>query len=125
MVISLPFPSAKLSPNARSSWQARLSVKRAERETGWACATAAKADGYEPLSGELTLTITFHAPDKHKRDLDNLHSRMKPMLDGIADALGLDDNQFADVRLLRGAVERGGRVSVRIEGRADDTLARY
>jgi crossover junction endodeoxyribonuclease RusA len=45
--------------------------------------------------------MRFCPPDKRKRDLDNLLARMKAGLDGLADALGVDDTIF------RPAVEWG------------------
>jgi Holliday junction resolvase RusA-like endonuclease len=45
--------------------------------------------------------ITFAAPDRIRRDLDNLHGAMKASLDGIAKALGVDDSRFVPVTLDR------------------------
>jgi crossover junction endodeoxyribonuclease RusA len=42
----------------------------------------------------VPLAITFHAPDKRRRDMDNAIAAMKPQLDGLADAMRVDDNRF-------------------------------
>lgn len=47
----------------------------------------------------LPLRLTFFAPDKRKRDLDNLLAAMKPSLDGMAQALGVDDSLFYPITI--------------------------
>lgn len=62
--------------------------------------------------GRLAVVITCHAPDKRRRDLDNI-------LKGLNDALthaGLwdDDEQIDDLRIIRGANVSGGKVVVSV-----------
>jgi Holliday junction resolvase RusA-like endonuclease len=45
-------------------------------------------------AGPVALTITFVQPDRRARDRDNLLAALKPSLDGLADALGVNDAQF-------------------------------
>lgn len=62
------------------------------------------------LVGRLGITIHAHAPDRRARDLDNI---LKSLLDSIKHAgVIVDDSQFDEIRVLRGAVERGGFVQV-------------
>ena len=42
----------------------------------------------------IPLSIIFHKGDRRRRDQDNLIASMKASLDGVADALGVDDNLF-------------------------------
>jgi crossover junction endodeoxyribonuclease RusA len=40
------------------------------------------------------MTITFHPPDKRHRDRDNMIASCKALMDGLSDALGVDDRHF-------------------------------
>jgi hypothetical protein len=50
---------------------------------------------------DFEMVITFFQPDKRKRDRDNLLSAAKPQLDGVADALGINDFHFNPVTIRR------------------------
>ena len=66
------------------------------------------------VKGQIPLTITFHQPDRRARDRDNLLAAMKPTLDGLADALGVNDSQFEPVTLRRAYGGKPGRVDIAI-----------
>lgn len=57
----------------------------------WACARTA---GLRHVEGKLRVTLTFCPPDNRHRDLDGMQSNMKHALDGIADAMGVNDRMF-------------------------------
>lgn len=62
--------------------------------------------------GRLAVTIICHAPDKRRRDLDNL---TKGLLDAMTHAgLWADDEQIDDLRIIRGANVSGGKVVVSV-----------
>lgn len=44
--------------------------------------------------GPLALDLTFVPPTRHSYDRDNLVARMKSGLDGLADALDINDKRF-------------------------------
>jgi crossover junction endodeoxyribonuclease RusA len=117
--VELPFPTPGLMPNrakgthwaqthqARSeAWKAGhvLTYEAAKRHTG----------RWHPTSGQVPVTLTFHAPDRRKRDLDNLLAACKPMLDGVAAALLMDDREFEPVTLKRGEVRKNGAVVLEV-----------
>lgn len=64
-------------------------------------------------AGSVPLTITFIQPDRRQRDRDNLLAACKPALDGVADALEINDSQFDPVTIRREYGAQPG--SVRIE----------
>lgn len=70
--------------------------------------------GREPLVGRLAVHIVFAAPDKRRRDADNL---LKGLLDAMAHAgVYLDDEQIDDLRIVRGPIaQNNGQVAVRIQ----------
>lgn len=90
MNVTIPWPPAGLSPNARLSRFEKARVAKAYRIT---CGQTALAAGLRRLSpGPLHLTITFAPPDARRRDLDNMLSSLKSGLDGLSDVLGVDDS---------------------------------
>lgn len=66
-------------------------------------------------------------PDSRRRDLDGFIASMKPYLDGIADAIGINDRAFIPVAFW-GEKVRGGAVEVTIttcESALAEVLAGY
>lgn len=109
-VVTLPWPSSRLSPNARVHWAALAKAKRVYRE---ACSWQARLQGITPMSADaLHVSITFYAPTRRAYDLDNALARMKSGLDGLADVLGVDDSKWT--LTIRKAEEIGGFVRVEI-----------
>ena len=110
ITIRLPWPPKELSPNARVHWAKK--AKKAN-EYRWFCSIKARAGWWTKLnknaSPPISLAITFHPPDRRRRDLDNMLASIKAGIDGIADALGVDDQHFS-LRLERGEPTRGGEV---------------
>ena len=41
-----------------------------------------------------TLTFSYYPPDRRKRDAQNMPHMLKSAIDGIADAMGVDDSGF-------------------------------
>jgi crossover junction endodeoxyribonuclease RusA len=114
--VVLPFPDRRLNPNSSKGkhWASTVALRKAARVGAKLLALEA-ADGVKlAMEGELALTVTFVQPDRRNRDRDNLLAACKPMLDGIADALGVNDNQFEPVTICREYGEKPGSVRVKI-----------
>ena len=106
--IILPYPNPALMPNRKHGhhWAATQQAKAKARQEAYL------------LSGSLNYTggglkITFYTPDNRKRDLDNLLAAMKPALDGMAQAIGVDDALFRP--LLIDKVKAENRKDARVE----------
>lgn len=117
MKVTLPWPDPSLAPNRKNGrhWGAVHAAKC--KRLGDACILTLKAmrqAGYVPPAGTLALVVTFHAPDKRRRDLDNLLSAMKADFDGISQALGIDDRLFDPLTLRRGEPIKGGAVILEV-----------
>jgi crossover junction endodeoxyribonuclease RusA len=116
--IILPWPDPKLAPNRRlgKHWTSTAVVKVRAKSDGYGYAIEATKANYWPFEGQdrIPLHLTFCPPDRRKRDLDNLLSTQKHMLDGIAEGLGFDDRKFCPITLTWGDVTEGGCVVVRI-----------
>jgi crossover junction endodeoxyribonuclease RusA len=88
----LPWPPRELHPNARVHHMARAKAARAYREQ---CMWIAKAGELLAPAGEIMLAVEFFPPDRRRRDLDGMFSNIKAGIDGIADAMEVDDYRFA------------------------------
>ena len=115
MNLTLPWPPPTLSPNRRVHWARLAKAKAAYR---YACRietlrlTTAKERGLP--TGQLLLSMEFAPPDRRSYDRDNLLARCKAGLDGMCDALGIDDRRFASVTVRVGEPVAGGMVWVTI-----------
>ena len=112
MVIDLPWPHKSLSPNARIHWAPKAKLTASYRsECGW----RARAQGVYPTDADrVRMTITFCPPDARRRDVQNMIGSVKALVDGLQDALGLDDSRFVIAYVL-GPIVKGGAVRVEIE----------
>jgi hypothetical protein len=110
----LPWPSAKLNPNRSKGlhWAATSTLRKDARHVAMLLTRHAMPASTQPL-GDVPLTITFVQPDRRARDRDNLLAALKPSLDGVADALGINDSRFEPVVIRREYGAKPG--SVRIE----------
>ena len=106
--MDFPWPDKKLSPNARVHRMHLAKVKAKQRSD---CFYIAKQEKPK-FNGNIPITIIFHPPTKHKRDLDNCLASCKGMLDGIADAWGIDDARFRPITIDFGEVVKNGAVVI-------------
>lgn len=121
MKIFLPWPDAKLNPNRSKGvhWASTSSLrKQAKNEAFWLTRGALlqnmliRKESW--VDGEFSLSITFVQPDKRARDRDNLLAALKPSLDGVADALGINDSQFDPITIRREYGSKPGSVIVEV-----------
>lgn len=113
--VELPWPSSQLSPNARGHWTRLAQAKKAYRARCRAIAGVAApilSEALQRLPERLDVAITFVPPDRRARDLDNLLASMKSGLDGLADALGVDDSRWRLQIEMAGETTPGGIVLV-------------
>lgn len=67
-----------------------------------------------PSTGEIMLAIEFFPPDRRRRDLDGMFANMKAGIDGIADAMEVDDYRFA-FTIHRRSQSKNGAVFVTVQ----------
>lgn len=89
--IRLPWPPASLSGHAKGHWRSKAAETKKHRE--WARLATLEAAPSAPEAGDIRVRIHFVPPDR-RGDRTNFANRMKPYLDGIADALGVNDARF-------------------------------
>ena len=112
MEVTLPWPPRQLNPNfkRRHHWSRYSGHSRTYRQV---CFALAKSAGLAGSPGEIPITIEFHPPDHRRRDRDNLLGSIKNGLDGIADAMGVNDRNFVPT-IVRCEPVRDGKVVVRV-----------
>jgi crossover junction endodeoxyribonuclease RusA len=114
--IVLYWPSRDLHPNSRVHWSKRSKAAKAMR--GHACLLTLAA-GWRRSNvpeGRLHIWIDAYPPDRRRRDADGLLSSLKAALDGVADALEVDDRRFVPHPYIKDEVRKGGEVRIRITG---------
>lgn len=87
--ISFPWPPAALTPHAKGSPWPKINATKAYRYQAKILATIAKV----PACPTARLVFTYHPP-RRGSDCQNVHGRLKALIDGIADAMGVDDKAF-------------------------------
>jgi crossover junction endodeoxyribonuclease RusA len=110
--VTLPWPPKQLSPNARVHWAVKAKAAKIYRAD---CFNLAKQAGVKfEEEGKIHLFVDFYCPDKRARDSDNLLSSMKSAIDGLADALKVNDSRFVIHPFVRDEIIKGGQVVITI-----------
>lgn len=102
MKIELDFPPMQLFPNRASGkhWGTLYQIKSDYRESStWLAKSQLK--GWKHDGGEIHLKLTYIMPDKRMRDADNCLSASKSALDGLSDALMVNDKLFQPIEIRR------------------------
>jgi len=114
--VVLGWPPSDLSPNKRLHWAKLATAKKQYRQ---ACLSVTKEQlkkypKYNNLPEVLVLEMTFIPPDRRSYDRDNLVARMKSGIDGLSDALRINDKRFNTVISTMDPNYLGGFVKIRI-----------
>lgn len=112
--VILPWPDKALSSNARVHWTKRHKANKAQRALAWGFTINALKGA--ALAPPIDMEVTFMPPDKRKRDRHNLPMLVKGAIDGVADALGIDD-YFFNVTFSHAEPIKGGMVLIQIQSR--------
>ena len=115
--LHLPWPARPLWANDRSHWRKRSAAVKKARHDAWIVAIAA---GLKPNSiARPLLRFAFHPPDRRSRDMGSLPHTQKAAVDGIQDALAMDDKHFLIVWPMQFSEPfKGGKVVIEIEDAA-------
>jgi hypothetical protein len=113
--IVLPFPPASLSGHNTGHHYAKAKLIAQHRE--WAMNATLAAAPKVPAEGDIRICLAFYPPNR-RGDRTNFPNRAKPAIDGIADALKVNDSRFLPSYLF-GEPVKGGQLVVTIgEGAA-------
>lgn len=116
--MELPFPHKALWPNGRSHFMTRS--REAKKHKQWAHDAMLATIGRAVIvdhGQRFRLVATFYPKPKTTRaiDKDNAIASLKAYQDGIALAIGFDDNRFDEPRIQFGEIVPNGRVTVVLE----------
>lgn len=121
IVLELPFPNLKLNPNRNKGhhWASTSALRKSARTAAYALARIAALNTpwhsiERSKADTVPLVITFIQPDRRHRDRDNLLAACKPALDGVAEALEINDSQFEPVTIRREYGAKPGGVRIQI-----------
>lgn len=118
LTVVLPYPDAGLSPNARLFFRRKAVLARDAHEIGFVSVVALGPEVrvmFNKWQGRIPVRLTFSAPDKRGRDMDNAYASCKNMIDGVAAALGVNDKRFWPVTLTWGDTAKPGKVVLEID----------
>lgn len=90
MQVTLPWPPKQLQAHAKGHWRPKHSATKAYRTTAFWLAKAARL---QP-NPRAEIRVEYRPPARWRYDCHSFHQRIKPAIDGIADAMGCDDNGF-------------------------------
>lgn len=111
--ILLPWPARVVHPNSRAHWRRRAAATKWMRRDAYYAGKAAKL---RVGDGPIAVALTFYPPDRRRRDLDGCIASCKAYLDGLADALGVDDNRFTLSASLSDLCTHDGEVKIEVVG---------
>lgn len=100
--VELPWPAPALWPNARKHWATKARAAKALRNAGFLLMHQEIGGRTFFFGGQLLVDLEFRPPARRRDgsrnpsvpDVDNCVAALKAGLDGIADALGVDDRVF-------------------------------
>lgn len=109
--VTLGWPPRELSPNSRCHWAKKAKAAKAYRLDCFYLAKEAKVTA--PAEGPINLRIEFVPPSLRAYDADNCVAQIKAGLDGLAEALKVNDKRFVLHPVVVDGI--GGMVRVRVE----------
>ena len=112
MRVVLPFPPSDLSGHNNGSWYDKKRIVATYRAEAFHLTKQEKRNsGYiVPAEGDILIAFYFYPPDD-RSDRVNFANRLKPQIDGIAEALGVNDKRFLPSYHFMG-IDKPGRVEV-------------
>jgi crossover junction endodeoxyribonuclease RusA len=125
ITVHLPFPDPRLNPNRCKGkhWASTVALRKSAREAAMLLTRQAGRGVTFPMGHEVSLKVVFIQPNRRRMDRDNLLAAAKPQIDGVADAIGIDDSQFNPVKVYREYGAKPGSVRIEIGGRGDAPAA--
>lgn len=115
ILLEIGWPAKALNPNSREHFMTKHRFAKASKDSAYWATKAAIGRAKIEHDGErrVQFIVTAYPPDNRARDDDNLIASMKSHRDGIAKALGIDD-QYFDQRLQWAEPIRLGKLVIEV-----------
>ncbi|WP_212525871.1 hypothetical protein [Actibacterium sp. MT2.3-13A] len=111
--IRLPWPPSKASPNgSQGDFRGKAAAGKSYKAECIKECWAQKVRRIRALG--VRVEIVFHPPTARAYDLDNALAKAKRGLDAVAEAIGVDDADWTEMRLVRGEKVKGGALVVNV-----------
>lgn len=115
MKIELDFPPSELFPNrAKGTHWAKLYQVRSDYRENSTFLAKHQIKDWKHNGWNIRLKLTFQMPDKRLRDSDNCLAAAKAALDGLADALMINDKFFEPIEIHRELGTKPGKLIVEL-----------
>jgi crossover junction endodeoxyribonuclease RusA len=113
ITVTVSWPARPLWQNARVHWTKRSAATKMARSEARILTIAAKPG---KLTAPVRIIVRVYPPSRRRMDMANVIGALKAHIDGIADALGIDDSQFL-IRWPEAFEQpvKGGKVTFEIE----------
>ena len=115
LLVKLPWPPAKTSPNAsrQGDFYGKANAAKKYKST---CIKECDAQAVRKLDveGDVQVRVTYSPPSRRRIDWDNMANRAKQGFDAIAEATGIDDGRWWPVISEKGPVSENGAILVEI-----------
>lgn len=100
----------QLANGQHGHWSVKRKKLQAAQTMAWA---SCKYAGWTPVEGKAQLTVTLVFGINRRRDTDNLHSRVKGLIDGIVKGgwIADDDTEHLDL-IVRSEVQPGRKATI-------------
>lgn len=113
ITVTVSWPPRSLWQNARVHWSKRAAATKLARSEAHILTIATNPG---KLTAPVRIIVRVYPPSRRRMDMANVIGALKASIDGIADALGIDDSQF----LIRWPETfeqpvKGGKVTFEIE----------
>lgn len=112
MKITFPWYPKQLSPNANVHHFEKAKYKKIYKSECY-YHTKAEMPKYPVKTDYTILKITFYKPNNRHMDLDNMLASIKSGIDGMSDALQINDKQFTQITVIK-SDKIGGYIEVEV-----------
>lgn len=113
MKIVFPWFLPELKPNTSCHYMQKAKAKAIYRAVCKDQTIKAMTE-QESKKAYTEMTFTFYKPNKRHSDLDNMLSSCKSLVDGMCDALGMNDKEFTKITIEK-AEDIGGYIVVELK----------
>lgn len=100
--------------NGRSHHASNAAKIKAREDAYWLTKADPAHIQFNDSEAAIPVSIVYCPPDRRRRDLDNLLAASKASIDGIANAMCIDDTRFRPILIDVGTIGKPGSMIVAV-----------